>query len=134
MIAINQGAKNSWIMGLVPVEGQGIYAHVAKASGLAKPGRQTADDIKSTVASAQGPNSMIAGAGPAIAKVLGMSYTEDDSLNICKIGALLLANACLLQKRLSNEESMNMIIPLDQRPLFQRSPQAYACRVMVREL
>ena len=99
-------------LGLDPVMGQGIYAHVAKASGLAKPGRQTADDIKSTVARA-GTKLDEAGSGPAIARVLGMSYTEDDSLNICKIGALLLANACLLQKRLSNEESMNMIIPLD---------------------
>ena len=109
-------------LGLDPVLGQGIYAHVAKASGLAKPGRQTADDIKSTVERA-GAKLDETGAGSAIAMVLGMSYTEDDSLNICKIGALLLANACLLQKRLSNEESMNMIIPLES-AIVSKAPQA----------
>ena len=108
-------------MGLVPVEGQGIYAHVAKASGLAKPGRLTADDIKSTVERA-GNKLNEDDAAPAIAEVLGMSYTEDDALNICKIGALILANGCLLQKRLSNEESLNMIIPLE-RVIVSKAPQ-----------
>ena len=45
--------------------------------------RLTADDIKSTVERA-GNKLNEDDAAPAIAEVLGMSYTEDDALNICK--------------------------------------------------
>ena len=106
---------------LDPKDNQQIFAHVIKASGLGKPGKVTADDIRSTVEYA-GKILDKAGAAPVIAEALGLPYNEDGSLNTCKIGALLLANACLLQKRLSNEESLNMIIPLE-RIIVSKAPQ-----------
>ena len=99
-------------LNLEPVEGQGIYAHIAKASGLSKPGQQTADDIKSAVEYAGSLLHKDSAAG-AIAAALGMPGKEGEGLNICKIGSLLLANACLLQKRLRGEDSMKMILSLE---------------------
>ena len=93
---------------------QGIYAHVAAASGLGKPGQIIADDIADVVKRASTVFQDEALEGP-LAEVLGLVPEEDGGAKgICTIAALMLCNACLLQRRLRDEPHMTTVIRLDK--------------------
>ena len=93
---------------------QGIYAHVAAASGLGKPGRLVADEIADAVqrASAVLQDEEMEG---SLAEALDL-VPEDDggAKGICTVAALMLCNACLLQRRLRDEPEMKTIMRLDR--------------------
>ena len=93
---------------------QGIYAHVAAASGLGKPGQLVADEIADAVkrASAMFQNEELEG---PLAEALDL-VPEDDggAKGICTVAALMLCNACLLQRRLRDEPEMKTIMRLDK--------------------
>ncbi|MDE0113809.1 MAG: DEAD/DEAH box helicase family protein [Albidovulum sp.] len=91
---------------------QGIYAQVAKASGLGEPGRLTANQIEDIVRVA-GAGFHKEGAAPAIEAALGFARDSQAARRTCTIGALLLANACLLHRRLSDTETLKTITQLD---------------------
>lgn len=91
---------------------QGIYAQVAKASGLGEPGRLTANQIEDIVRVA-GAAFHKEGAAPAIEAALGFARDSQAARRTCTIGALLLANACLLHRRLSDTETLKTITQLD---------------------
>ncbi len=93
---------------------QGIYAHVASASGLGKPGQLVADEITDTVKQAAAAL-WEQGHGEAIGHALDLpTDTPGETRNACTIGALLLCNACLLHRRLRNEPGMSMVLRLDK--------------------
>ena len=92
----------------------GIYAHVAAASGLGKPGQLVADEIADSVkaASAVLQDEQLE---DALAEALDLTTEADGGAKgICTIAALLLCNACLLQRRLRDEPGMQLIIRLDK--------------------
>ena len=93
---------------------QGIYAHVAAASGLGKPGQLVADEI----ADAVGHVSVVLqeeGLEGPLAKALELVPKVDGGAKgVCTIAALMLANACLLQRRLRDEPQMKTILRLDK--------------------
>ena len=91
---------------------QGVYAHVVAASGLGKPGLQVSQDIEHAVRAAARlfKEGELAG---AVASALGLP-TEAGDRNICTIAALLLANACLLHRRLADMANMEGIGKLNQ--------------------
>ena len=93
---------------------QGIYAHVVAASGLGKPGQLVADEIADAVRRA----SAILQDGELespLAEALDL-IPEDDggAKGICVVAALMLCNACLLQRRLRDEPEMKTILRLDK--------------------
>ena len=93
---------------------QGIYAHVAAASGLGKPGQIVADEIADAVKRASAVLQEEEVQGP-LAEALGL-VAEDDGgpKGICTVAALMLCNACLLQRRLRDEPEMRTILRLDK--------------------
>ena len=93
---------------------QGIYAHVAAASGLGRPGQIVADEIADAVKRASAVLQEEALEGP-LAVALDL-VPEDDggAKGICTVAALMLCNACLLQRRLRDEPEMRTIIRLDK--------------------
>ena len=105
-------SSTSWI--LKEAE-QGIYAHVATASGLGKPGqtRCRRDRRRGEVGKCR-PS----GRGPGRSVGLRRSdlVPEDDggAKGICTVAALMLCNACLLQRRLRDEPEMRTIVRLDK--------------------
>ena len=81
---------------------EGLYAHVIDAIQLGTPGRRTADDIAYAVTSS-GATLHEAELGTVLGEALSISgdgENEKHSKNVCIIAALLLANACLLHRRL----------------------------------
>ena len=93
---------------------QGIYAHVAAASGLGRPGQLVADEIADAVRRASAVLQDEALEGP-LAEALGL-VPEDDggAKGVCTVAALMLCNACLLQRRLRDEPEMRTILRLDK--------------------
>ena len=93
---------------------QGIYAHVAAASGLGKPGQLVADEITDAVRCASAVFEEEAMEGP-LGDALDL-VPEDDggAKGICTVAALMLCNACLLQRRLRDEPEMKTIVRLDK--------------------
>ena len=93
---------------------QGIYAHVAAASGLGRPGQLVADEIAHAVTRASAVLQDEAMEGP-LAEALGL-VPEDDggAKGVCTVAALMLCNACLLQRRLRDEPEMRTILRLDK--------------------
>ncbi len=91
---------------------QGVYAHVVAASGLGKPGLQVSQDIERAVRAAARlfEEGELAG---DVASALGLP-TEAGDRNICTIAALLLANACLLHRRLGEVPNMEGIARLNR--------------------
>ncbi|MDE0659878.1 MAG: DEAD/DEAH box helicase family protein [Gammaproteobacteria bacterium] len=93
---------------------QGIYAHVAAASGLGKPGQLVADEIADAVRCA----SRVFQDGELeepLAEALELVPEQDGGAKgVCTIAALMLANACLLQRRLRDEPQMKTILRLDK--------------------
>ena len=93
---------------------QGIYAHVAAASGLGKPGQLVADEIVDAVRHASTVFQDEELEGP-LAGALELVPEEDGGAKgVCTIAALMLANACLLQRRLRDEPQMKTILRLDK--------------------
>ena len=93
---------------------QGIYAHVAAASELGKPGQIVADEITDAVrrASAVLQEETME---DALAEALDLVPEADGGAKgICTVAALMLCNACLLQRRLRDEPEMRTIIRLDK--------------------
>ena len=89
--------------------GQEIYAHVAAASGLGRPGMLVADQIESAVKSAAAvfQSEEIE---EALADVLGLMVDDEGGAKgICTIAALLLCNACLMHRRLKDVPDMRML-------------------------
>ena len=91
---------------------QGVYAHVVASSGLGRPGLQVSQDIEHAVRAAarlfeQGE------LAEDVASALGLPAEAGDK-NICTIAALLLANACLLHRRLGEVPDMEGIAKLNQ--------------------
>ncbi len=93
---------------------QGIYAHVAAASGLGRPGQIVADEIADAVRRASGVLQEESMEGP-LAEALDL-VPEDDggAKGVCTVAALMLCNACLLQRRLRDEPQMKTIMSLDK--------------------
>ena len=94
--------------------GKGIFAHVAAASGLGKPGQIIADEITDAVKRASAVLQEEELEEP-LAYALGL-IPEDDggAKGICTVAALILCNACLLQRRLRDEPEMRTIMRLDK--------------------
>ena len=93
---------------------QGIYAHVAAASGLGKPGQLVADEIADAVtrASAILQEEQLES---LLAEALDLAPEDDGGAKgICVVAALMLCNACLLQRRLRDEPEMKTILRLDK--------------------
>ena len=93
---------------------RGIYAHVAAASGLGRPGQLVADEITEAVRRASAAL-QDEEQEEALAEALGL-VAEDDggAKGICTVAALMLCNACLLQRRLRDEPEMRTIMRLDK--------------------
>ena len=93
---------------------QGIYAHVAAASRLGKPGQLVVGEIADAVRRASAVLQDEAMEGP-LAEALDL-VPEDDggAKGICTVAALMLCNACLLQRRLRDEPEMRTIVRLDK--------------------
>ena len=93
---------------------RGIYAHVAAASGLGRPGQLVADEITDAVKRASAVLQEEEMETP-LAEALGL-VPEDDggAKGVCTVAALMLCNACLLQRRLRDEPSMSLIMRLDK--------------------
>lgn len=89
---------------------EGLFARIVESSGLGSAGHINADDIRYAVVRA-GALFHSSGAAEALAGVLGESFKGDGKTarNICRIGALLVANACLLHKRLSGLDRLNLV-------------------------
>ena len=86
---------------------EGLFARIVESSGLGSAGYINAEDIRYAVDRA-GALFHASGSAEALAAVLGETLGGDSKAardkaerNICKIGSLLVANACLLHKRLS---------------------------------
>ena len=79
-----------------------IYANVVASSGLARPGQMATDDIEWAVTSAARTFQKCEGLDAVLASTLGLTIDENEykAEYICKIGALLIINACLLHRRL----------------------------------
>ena len=93
---------------------QGIYAHVAAASGLGKPGQLVADEITDAVKRASAVFQEEELEGP-LAEALDLVPKRDGGAKgVCTIAALMLCNACLLQRRLRDEPQMKTILRLDK--------------------
>ena len=92
---------------------QGIYAHVAAASGLGRPGQLVADEITYAV---QHASRVLQEAQleESLAEALGLVPEVDGGAKgVCTVAALMLCNACLLQRRLRDEPALRMIMRLD---------------------
>ena len=75
---------------------QNIYAHVVAASGLGTPGLQVSQDVETSVRQVAG----VLAEGEierVLSGVLGLAL---EAKSVCTIAALLIANACLLHRRL----------------------------------
>ena len=93
---------------------QGIYAHVAAASGLGKPGQLVADEITEAVRRASAVLQEESMEGP-LADALDLAPEDDGGAKgVCTVAALMLCNACLLQRRLRDEPEMKTIVRLDK--------------------
>ena len=88
---------------------EGLFARIVESSGLGSAGHINAEDIRYAVDRA-GALFHAAGAAEVLADVLGEPFEGDGKAarNLCKIGALLVANACLLHKRLSALERLGL--------------------------
>ena len=97
-----------------PVAGDAIYAHVAAASGLGRSGQLEADEIGGVVKSVSRVLEEEHLEGP-IAEALDL-LTEDagGAKGVCRIGTLLLANACLLEQRLREIPELRFMLGPDR--------------------
>lgn len=89
----------------------GLFAQVVAASGLGKPGLRTSQDIESAVRTS-GRALDDADLAEDLAAALGLAVSQERG-RIPVIAALLLANACLLHKRLSDLPGMEALPKLN---------------------
>ncbi len=89
---------------------EGLYAHVVAASGLGKPGLRTSEDIEAAVKYA-GRQFETGELGEDLAAVLGVA---GEARSICTIAALLLANACLMHRRLGDLPNFETLSTLNR--------------------
>ncbi len=102
------GAEDSGLQGVLALKeaDPGIYAHVAASSGLGKPGQVVADEIAEAVRRVSGVFQN-EGIEAGIAEVLDLVPESDGGAKgVCTIAALMLCNACLLQRRLNDVPDM----------------------------
>ena len=93
---------------------QGIYAHVVAASGLGNPGQLVADEIADVVKHVSASFQAEA-LEESLAETLDLVPDEKGKVRgVAVIAALMLCNACLMQRRLRNEPGMETIIRLDK--------------------
>ena len=105
---------------------QGIYAHVAAASGLGRPGQVVADEIADAVRRASAVLQEEAMEDP-LAEALDLVPEHDGGAKgICTVAALMLCNACLLQRRLRDEPEMRTIVRLDKVAGASNPPEVLA--------
>ena len=93
---------------------QGIYAHVAAASGLGKPGQLVADEIADAVRRASAILQDEELESPVAEALDLIPEVDGGAKGICIVAALMLCNACLLQRRLRDEPEMRTIVRLDK--------------------
>lgn len=99
---------------LVPKADTGIYAHVAEASGLGRPGQISADEITFAVRQAAKilqDEELETPLGEALGLV---PEEEGGAKSVCTIAALILCNACLMQRRLSETKGLELVMTLNQ--------------------
>ena len=92
----------------------GIYAHVAAASGLGKPGQLVADEIADAVRRASAVFQKEELEGPLAEALELVAEADGGAKGVCTVAALMLCNACLLQRRLRDEPEMKTIMRLDK--------------------
>ena len=91
----------------------GLYAQVVAASGLGRPGLMVSQDIEYAVKAAARRFEEAELEGP-LAGALGLVVEMDGGAKgVCTIAALLLANACLLHRRLGGLPDMPDLPPLN---------------------
>ena len=96
------------VLDLVPAS-QEVYAHVAAASGLGRPGLLVAEQIESAVKTAA-TVFQSAEIEDDLPGVLGLAVDDEGGAKgICTIAALLLCNACLMHRRLKDVPEMRML-------------------------
>ena len=90
-----------------------FYTKVVPASGLAKPGQMVSDEIESVVNAASNIF-MRSRLAEQLANILGLEIGLDEykDVDICRIAALLVVNACLLHRRLQSEPRMKTLASL----------------------
>ena len=93
---------------------QVIYAHVAAASGLGKPGQLVADEIADAVKRASAVLQEEELEEPLAEALDLVPEVDGGAKGICTVAALMLCNACLLQRRLHDEPEMKTIVRLDK--------------------
>ncbi len=106
--------------------GRGIFAHVVASSGLGTPGLLVADEITHAVRRAAGLFKE-GDLATDLATAMGLSVDRNER-DICKIAALLVANACLLHRRLADVAHMGW---LDD--LARVSGDEYPAEALVRD-
>ena len=91
----------------------GLYAQVVAASGLGRPGLMVSQDIEYVVKAAARRFEEAELEEP-LARALGLVVeTDGGAKGVCTIAALLLANACLLHRRLCGLPDMPDVPPLN---------------------
>ena len=96
------------------VNGDGIYARVAAASGLGRAGQLEADEIAGvvkrvgTLLEEERLEQPIAGALDLVSEDAG------GAKGVCRIGTLILANACLLERRLRDVPELRLTFGPDR--------------------
>ncbi len=92
---------------------EGLYAQVVAASGLGKPGLLVSQEIEDVV-KAVARLFEEAELETELAKALGLAVEQDGGAKgVCTVAALLLANACLLHRRLREVPSMQNVPSLN---------------------
>ena len=110
-LPVDPGDRDDDLQDLLDLEpaGQEIYAHVAAASGLGRPGLLVAEQIEWAVKSAAAVFQSEE-LEDALAEVLGLAVDDEGGAKgICTISALLLCNACLMHRRLKDVPEMRML-------------------------
>ncbi len=103
--------EQQYVLYLAAASG-GVYAHVVASSGLGKPGLQVSQDIEYAVRAA-GRIFVEGDLADNLSGALGLA-PEAGALNICTIASLLLANACLLHRRLGEVPGMENLPGLNR--------------------
>ena len=116
-----EGARIQRALDLKEAE-QGIYAHIAAASGLGKPGQLVADEIADAVRRASAVFQEENLEDPLAAALDLLPEDDGGAKGICTVAALMICNACLMQRRLRDEPEMKTIVRLD-RIAGARSPR-----------
>ncbi len=107
-----QGNEQTKLMLKLSDVSNAVYAHVIAASGLGNPGYQASLDIEYVVRRVA-RNFIDGQFDLKIANVLGLA-AEGGAKNLCTIAALLVANACLLHRRLCNLPDLNFLPTLNE--------------------